>query len=173
MEAAANAAHNAFESWKNVSTPNRQRLMFKYLQLLNENKDKVADVITEEVGKVKADAQGDVFRGVEVVEHSLSAPSLMMGETLEQLSTSVDTYSYRQPLGVVAGVSPFNFPAMIPLWMYPLAVVCGNTFVLKPSEKDPGASTVLAELWRQAGFPAGVLNVIHGPPTPYYSFLFS
>jgi malonate-semialdehyde dehydrogenase (acetylating)/methylmalonate-semialdehyde dehydrogenase len=162
MEAAANAAAQAFETWKGVSTPNRQRMMFKYLQLLNENKDKVAEVITEEVGKVKADAQGDVFRGVEVVEHSLSAPTLMMGETLEQLSTSVDTYSYRQPLGVVAGVSPFNFPAMIPLWMYPLAVVCGNTFVLKPSEKDPGASTILADLWRQAGFPAGVLNVIHG-----------
>ena len=128
----------------------------------NIDKDELALSITHEQGKTTADAKGDVFRGLEVVEHSCSAATISMGETIENVSRNVDTYSFRQPIGVCAGITPFNFPAMIPLWMFPLATVCGNTFVLKPSERDPGASMILAKLFKEAGFPDGVLNVIHG-----------
>jgi malonate-semialdehyde dehydrogenase (acetylating)/methylmalonate-semialdehyde dehydrogenase len=115
-----------------------------------------------ELGKTKADARGDVHRGLQVVEHACNIPSLLMGETLEGVATDMDTYSIKQPLGVVAGITPFNFPAMIPLWMFPLAIACGNTFVLKPSERNPGASMILARLATKAGIPAGVLNIVHG-----------
>jgi len=122
----------------------------------------IAEQITREQGKTLEDARGDVFRGLEVVEHTCSIGSLIMGETLENVSKNIDTYSYRQPLGVTAGITPFNFPAMIPLWMFPISITCGNTMILKPSEKDPGAPMLLAKFFLEAGFPDGVLNVIHG-----------
>lgn len=128
----------------------------------SDNMDKLAESITAEQGKTLPDARGDVFRGLEVVEQTCSTATTMMGETLENLATGLDTYSYKQPLGVCAGVCPFNFPAMIPLWMFPVATACGNTYILKPSEKDPGAAMMLAELAQQAGLPDGVLNIIHG-----------
>jgi len=141
---------------------NRVRVMFNLQQLLTKNIDKIAAIITKEQGKTLPDARGDVFRGLEVVEHSCSAGTLMMGETVENVSKFVDTYSYLQPLGVTAGITPFNFPAMIPLWMFPMALVCGNTFLLKPSERVPSASMYIAELTKEAGLPDGVLNIIHG-----------
>jgi len=162
MNAAVSAARDAFPAWRAQSVQTRMRVMLKYQQLIRDHKDELAGLITKEQGKTLADAQGDVFRGLEVVEYSCTAPSILMGETAENLASNTDTYSYRQPLGVVAGITPFNFPAMIPLWMFPLATVCGNTFVLKPSERDPGAAMRLAELAQEAGLPDGVLNVIHG-----------
>jgi len=130
--------------------------------LIVKHTEDLARCITIEQGKTLADARGDVFRGLEVVEHSTSAASLMMGETVENVSRNIDTYSYRQPLGVCAGITPFNFPAMIPLWMFPMAVVTGNTFLMKPSERDPGAAMMIAKLAQEAGLPDGVLNIIHG-----------
>ena len=162
MEAATAAAKEAFSTWKEVSVPNRARVMLKFQALIRDNMDDLAASITTEQGKTLADAAGDVFRGLEVVEHCCSMPTLTMGETSENLSTNVDTYSLRQPLGVCAGIAPFNFPAMIPLWMFPVATTCGNTYVMKPSEKDPGATMMLAKLAQEAGLPDGVLNVIHG-----------
>jgi len=136
--------------------------MFKLQQLLVKYTDDICRIIVKEQGKTFADAKGDVLRGLEVVEHSTSAGSLSMGETLENVSRSMDTYSYRQPLGVCAGVTPFNFPAMIPLWMFPMAAVTGNTFILKPSERVPGASMYIMKLVKEIGLPPGVVNVIHG-----------
>jgi malonate-semialdehyde dehydrogenase (acetylating) / methylmalonate-semialdehyde dehydrogenase len=162
MNAAADAAQRAFASWKEVSVANRQRVMFKYQQLIRESQQDIAEIITREQGKTLADAEGDVFRGLEVVEHTCSTGTLMQGDTLGNISKDLDIYSVRTPLGVCAGVAPFNFPAMIPLWYYPVAVTCGNTYLLKPSEKVPGASIRLAELAMEAGLPAGVLNIIHG-----------
>jgi len=162
MNAAVTAAREAFPAWRAQPVQQRMRIMLKYQQLIRDNKDAIAALITKEQGKTLADAQGDVFRGLEVVEYSCSIPSIIMGETVENLASNTDSYSYRQPLGVVAGITPFNFPAMIPLWMFPMATVCGNTFVLKPSERDPGAAMLLAELAQEAGLPHGVLNVIHG-----------
>jgi len=162
MEAATAAAKAAFATWKEVSVPNRARVMLKFQQLIRDNTELLADSITTEQGKTLADARGDVFRGLEVVEHCCSMPTLMMGETSENLSQNVDTYSLRQPLGVCAGITPFNFPAMIPLWMFPVAATTGNTYVMKPSEKDPGAAMILARLAQEAGLPDGVLNIIHG-----------
>jgi len=162
MEAATTSAANAFKTWKEVPVQQRQRIMLNYQKLIRENTEKLARSITVEQGKTLADARGDVFRGLEVVEQTCNVAPLMMGETLENLANGLDTYSFRQPLGVSAGICPFNFPAMIPLWMFPLATVCGNTFVLKPSERDPGAAMILAELAMQAGLPDGVLNVVHG-----------
>ena len=164
-EEMAEAAENcevAFKSWKEVSVSNRMRVMLKLQALVRENQALVAEMITEEQGKTFDDAKGDVFRGLEITEHACSAPSLMMGESLENVATHMDTYSYRQPLGVCAGICPFNFPAMIPLWMFPMAIVSGNSFLLKPSERDPTASMELVRLAHQAGVPPGVLNVIHG-----------
>jgi len=132
------------------------------LDLLNANITNLAALITQENGKPTADARGDVIRGIEVVEHTLSFGSLLMGETMENIARSFDIYSYRHPLGVCAGIPPFNFPAMIPLWMFPVAAACGNTYILKPSEKVATTSQKLAELFLEAGFPAGVLNVVHG-----------
>jgi len=162
MQAAADSNQKAFRGWADTPITQRIRVMFKLQQLINEHFEELAHSITTENGKTLNDARGSIFRGLEVVEHSCGIASINMGETVENVGKNIDTYSYRQPLGVVAGVCPFNFPAMIPLWMFPLAVTCGNTFLLKPSEKDPGAAMILARLARDAGLPKGVLNVIHG-----------
>jgi len=162
MRQAVESADRAFKTWRETPISARVRVMFNYQQLITKHSDDIAKNITIEQGKTLADARGDVFRGLEVVEHACSAATLSMGETVENVSRNIDTYSYRQPLGVCAGITPFNFPAMIPLWMFPLATVVGNTFVLKPSERDPGAAMMLAQMAQEAGLPDGVLNVIHG-----------
>ncbi|GAY62334.1 hypothetical protein CUMW_216990 [Citrus unshiu] len=162
FKAAVSAAKQAFPSWRNTPITTRQRVMLKLQELIRGDIDKLAMNITTEQGKTLKDAQGDVFRGLEVVEHSCGMATLQMGEYVPNVSNGIDTYSLREPLGVCAGICPFNFPAMIPLWMFPVAVTCGNTFVLKPSEKDPGASIMLAELAMEAGLPDGVLNIVHG-----------
>lgn len=156
------SAKTAFSTWKETPASDRARLMLRYQQLLKENHDEIAEILSQETGKVFADAKGDVWRGIEVVEHACNIASLMMGETAENVARDIDTYSFVQPLGVCAGITPFNFPAMIPLWMFPLAIACGNTFILKPSEQDPLTPTRLAELFLEAGFPKHVLQVIHG-----------
>jgi len=162
LELASKSAQDAFPGWRNTPVTTRIRHMFKLQALLNQHKDELAKSITEEQGKTLVDAHGDVFRGIEVVEHACSTGTLLMGETLENLSKNIDTYSYRQPLGVCAGICPFNFPAMIPLWMFPLAITTGNTYILKPSERDPGAAMLITKLAEEAGLPPGVLNVVHG-----------
>uniref|UniRef100_A0A1J3K802 methylmalonate-semialdehyde dehydrogenase (CoA acylating) n=1 Tax=Noccaea caerulescens TaxID=107243 RepID=A0A1J3K802_NOCCA len=162
FKAAVSAAKQAFPSWRNTPITTRQRVMLKFQELIRKNMDKLAMNITTEQGKTLKDAHGDIFRGLEVVEHACGMATLQMGEYVPNVSNGVDTYSIREPLGVCAGICPFNFPAMIPLWMFPVAVTCGNTFVLKPSEKDPGASVMLAELAMEAGLPNGVLNIVHG-----------
>jgi len=162
MKAASNAAQEAFKSWKNVSTPNRVRVLLKYQALIRDHSDELARLVTQENGKTLVDAQGDVFRGLEVVEQCAATSTVMMGESSQSLAKNLDTYSFREPLGVVAGICPFNFPAMIPLWMFPLAAACGNTVVMKPSERVPLTTIRLAELALKAGFPKGVLNIIHG-----------
>ncbi|XP_057976262.1 methylmalonate-semialdehyde dehydrogenase [acylating], mitochondrial isoform X2 [Malania oleifera] len=162
FKAAVSAAKLAFPLWRNTPIPTRQHVMFKLQELIRRDIDKLALNISIEQGKTLKDAQGDVFRGLEVVELACGMATLQMGEFVPNVSTGIDTYSIREPLGVCAGICPFNFPAMIPLWMFPLAVTCGNTFILKPSEKDPGASMMLAELALEAGLPNGVLNIVHG-----------
>ncbi|MGQ8363881.1 CoA-acylating methylmalonate-semialdehyde dehydrogenase [Glaciecola sp. 1036] len=162
MESAIAAAKAAFPSWKKVAVSERARLMLRYQHILKEKHDEIAKVLAQETGKTLEDAKGDVWRGIEVVEQACNVASLMMGETVENVATNIDTYSLIQPLGVCLGITPFNFPAMIPLWMFPLAIACGNTFVLKPSEQDPNTPMLLAELFKQAGAPDGVLNVVHG-----------
>ncbi|KAA8545676.1 hypothetical protein F0562_020873 [Nyssa sinensis] len=162
LKAAVSAAKQAFPSWRSTPITTRQRIMFKLQELIRRDMDKLAMNITTEQGKTLKDAQGDVFRGLEVVEHACGMATLQMGEFVSNVSNGIDTYSIREPLGVCAGICPFNFPAMIPLWMFPVAVTCGNTFVLKPSEKDPGASMILSELAIEAGLPNGVLNIVHG-----------
>lgn len=162
MQAAVASAKKAFLSWKEVAVPERARVMMRYQALLKEHHDEIAEILASETGKTFEDAKGDVWRGIEVVEHAANVPSLLMGETVENVARGIDSYSYIQPLGVCAGITPFNFPAMIPLWMFPLAIACGNTFILKPSEQDPLTPTRLVELFEQAGAPKGVLQVIHG-----------
>ncbi|GKU85876.1 hypothetical protein SLEP1_g487 [Rubroshorea leprosula] len=162
FKAAVSAAKKAFLSWRNTPVTTRQRIMFKLQELIRRDIDKLAKNITTEQGKTLKDAHGDVFRGLEVVEHACGMATLQMGEYVTNVSNGIDTFSIREPLGVCAGICPFNFPAMIPLWMFPIAVTCGNTYVLKPSEKDPGASMMLAELAMEAGLPDGVLNIVHG-----------
>ena len=162
VDAAVRAAAEAFASWRRVSLARRASIMFAFRELIREHTAELAALITAEHGKVAADAAGEVARGLEVVEFACGIPHLLKGGYSENVSTSVDSYSIRQPLGVVAGITPFNFPAMVPMWMFPLAIACGNTFVLKPSEKDPSASLLLARLWAQAGLPDGVFNVVHG-----------
>lgn len=162
MESATSAAAEAYKSWKNVPVQQRQRIMLKLQALIREHTEELAESITLEQGKTLADARGDVFRGLEVVEYACGIGNSMMGETLGNLASSLDTYSYRQPLGVCAGICPFNFPAMIPLWMFPVGITCGNTYIMKPSEKDAGAAMILTRLAKEAGVPNGVLNVIHG-----------
>jgi malonate-semialdehyde dehydrogenase (acetylating)/methylmalonate-semialdehyde dehydrogenase len=160
MASASSSA--AFKLWRQVPVTTRQRIMFKLQALILRDFDKIAESIVIENGKTMADARGDVFRGQEVVEYSCHMASDMMGETLENLSRNIDTYSFRQPLGVTAGICPFNFPAMIPMWMFPVALVTGNTMIMKPSERTPGASMILAGLCKEAGLPDGVLNIVHG-----------
>ncbi|MEZ4417655.1 MAG: CoA-acylating methylmalonate-semialdehyde dehydrogenase [Gemmatimonadota bacterium] len=160
-EAVANA-QAAFEEWRHVSIARRTKLMFRFRDLVERNAGEIARRLTAEHGKVLADAQGEVARGLENIEYACGLAELLKGTYSEQASTGIDVYSVRRPLGVVAGITPFNFPAMVPLWMLPNAIACGNTFVLKPSERDPSAPSFLAELFHEAGFPAGVLNVVHG-----------
>ena len=162
LEAAVRAASNAFPAWRNTPVTQRQRILFTFHSLIRQHEDELVEAIVRENGKTVNDAKGDLFRGLEVVEYATGVASQLQGETIEQLGRGVDTYSYRQPLGVCAGICPFNFPAMIPLWMWPLAVACGNTFVLKPSERTPTTAVVLARLAMEAGLPAGVLNIVHG-----------
>lgn len=162
MQAAVDSAKNAFNTWKNTSPLTRQQCMFKLQALIKRDMKKLAESITIEQGKTLPDAEGDVSRGLQVVEHACSVPSLMMGETLPNVSRDMDTHSYRIPLGVTAGICPFNFPAMIPLWMFPVALATGNTMVIKPSEQDPGAAQLLVELAKEAGVPDGCVNIIHG-----------
>ena len=162
VNAAIAAAQNAFASWRQTPIQARMRIMLKLQDLIRTNLKSIAQVLTAEQGKTLADAEGDIQRGLEVVEHACSVGSLQMGEYIEGVARGVDTYTLQQPLGVCAGITPFNFPAMIPLWMFPMAIVCGNTFVLKPSEQDPLSTMMLVELAIQAGVPAGVLNVVHG-----------
>ena len=162
LEAAVRAARDAFPAWRHTPVTQRQRILFGFHSLLRQHEDELVESIVRENGKTVNDAKGDLFRGLEVVEYACGVASAMQGETIEQLGRAVDTYSYRQPLGVCAGICPFNFPAMIPLWMWPLAVACGNTFVLKPSERTPTTAIVLARLAHEAGLPAGVLNIVHG-----------
>ena len=162
MERAVASASEAFRSWREVAVPERSRLMLRYQQLLKERHDDIAKVLAQETGKTFEDAKGDVWRGIEVVEQASNIAPLLMGETVENVARRIDTYSVRQPMGVFAGITPFNFPAMIPLWMFPMAIACGNTFILKPSERDAMTPNLLAELFLEAGAPKGVLQVIHG-----------
>jgi malonate-semialdehyde dehydrogenase (acetylating)/methylmalonate-semialdehyde dehydrogenase len=162
VDAAVQAAKAAFPEWSAMPILRRARCIFRLKNLLEQHAEELAAILTSEHGKVLEDARGEVTRGLEVVEFACGAPQLLKGEYSENVGTGVDSYSLRQGLGVVAGITPFNFPAMVPLWMIPMALVCGNTFVLKPSEKDPSASMLLAELIAEAGVPAGVFNVVHG-----------
>jgi malonate-semialdehyde dehydrogenase (acetylating)/methylmalonate-semialdehyde dehydrogenase len=162
VEAAIAAAKDAFGEWSQTSLSRRTKVLFGFRELLNANVSRLAELITDEHGKVLSDAAGEVQRGLEVVEFACGIPSLLKGDFSDQVSTDVDTFSFREPLGVVAGITPFNFPAMVPMWMFPVAIACGNTFVLKPSERDPSASMRIAELWQEAGLPDGVFNVVHG-----------
>ena len=162
VDLAVQAAADALPGWRDTSVVRRQRILFSFRQLVMDNRYDLAKLITAEHGKTMDDALGEVQRGLEVIEYVCGIPQLLKGELSEQVSTGVDTYSFRQPLGVVAGITPFNFPVMVPMWMYPVAIACGNTFILKPSEKDPSPSLLSAELFSEAGLPDGVLNVLHG-----------
>lgn len=162
VDAAVRAAAEAYQGWSQTSVTRRSKVLFAFRELLDRNADEVARLISDEHGKVVSDAAGEVQRGLEVVEFCCGIPQLLKGEFSDQVSTGVDAYSFRQPVGVVAGITPFNFPAMVPLWMHPVALACGNTFVLKPSERDPSAALLLAELWSQAGLPDGAFNVVQG-----------
>jgi malonate-semialdehyde dehydrogenase (acetylating)/methylmalonate-semialdehyde dehydrogenase len=162
LDDAVAAARAAFPDWSAQPALRRARCMFRLKSLLEEHAEELATILTSEHGKVLEDARGEVTRGIEVVEFACGAPQLLKGEYSDSVGQGVDSYALRQPLGVVAGITPFNFPAMVPLWMIPMALVCGNTFVLKPSEKDPSASMLLARLLEQAGVPEGVFNIVHG-----------
>ena len=162
VDAAVAAAHAAFPKWADMPPVRRARVMFKFLDLLNQHRDTLAAMITAEHGKVFTDAQGEVTRGIEIVEFACGIPQLLKGDYTEQVSTGIDNWTMRQPLGVVAGVTPFNFPCMVPMWMFPVAIAAGNTFVLKPSPLDPSPSLLMAELLRLAGLPDGVFNVVQG-----------
>ena len=162
VDRAVAAAASAFEEWGDISISRRTRVLFAFREIVNRRQDELAAAITSEHGKVLSDALGEVQRGLEVVEFACGIPSLLKGEYSDQVSTGIDSFSFRQPLGVVAGITPFNFPVMVPMWMFPVAIACGNTFVLKPSERDPSPSLLLAEMWAEAGLPDGVFNVVHG-----------
>jgi malonate-semialdehyde dehydrogenase (acetylating)/methylmalonate-semialdehyde dehydrogenase len=157
-----NISEKAFEQWRHASLTKRTQILFTFRELVNKNKEKIAELITAEHGKVLSDAQGEVTRGLEVVEFACGIPHLLKGGFSEEVSTGVDVYSIRQPLGPVAIISPFNFPAMVPMWFFPIALACGNSVIVKPSEKDPSAIMLIAELLKEAGLPDGVFNVIHG-----------
>ncbi|KTT37978.1 methylmalonate-semialdehyde dehydrogenase [Pseudomonas oryzihabitans] len=164
VQRAVASAQTAFASWRKTPIGARARIFLRYQQLIREHMTELAALLTAEQGKTLADAEGDVFRGLEVVEHAAGIGNLQLGELANNVASGVDTYTLLQPLGVCAGITPFNFPAMIPLWMFPMAIACGNTFVLKPSEQDPLVTMRLAELALEAGVPPGVLNVVHGGP---------
>jgi malonate-semialdehyde dehydrogenase (acetylating) / methylmalonate-semialdehyde dehydrogenase len=162
VDAAVAAATKAFDEWRDVSLIRRARVMFAMRDLVERHLDELAGIVADEHGKVFSDAKGEVIRGLEVIEYACGIPSLLKGEYSEQVSTDVDAYSFRQPLGVAAGITPFNFPVMVPMWMHPIAIAAGNAFVLKPSERDPSASNFVARLYAEAGLPDGVFNVVHG-----------
>jgi malonate-semialdehyde dehydrogenase (acetylating)/methylmalonate-semialdehyde dehydrogenase len=162
VDQAVSAATAAFPAWADVPPIRRARVMSKFLQLLNQHKDRLARTITAEHGKVFSDAQGEVARGIDIVEFACGVPQLLKGDYTDQVSTGMDNWTLRQPLGVVAGVTPFNFPVMVPMWMFPVAIAAGNTFVLKPSPLDPTPSLIIAELLQEAGLPDGVFNVVQG-----------
>lgn len=162
VEKAVQAAREAFDTWRRTPVPKRARMMFRYHQLLTEHHDELAKMVTLENGKSYKEAYGEVLRGIECVEFAAGVPTHMMGETLSTIAGDIDSEMFRYPLGVVGGITPFNFPMMVPCWMFPLAIACGNTFVLKPSERTPMLANKLAELLTQAGLPDGVLNVVHG-----------
>jgi malonate-semialdehyde dehydrogenase (acetylating)/methylmalonate-semialdehyde dehydrogenase len=162
VDEAVRAATDAFGGWSQASLSARSKVLFRFRQLLADEAARVAGVITDEHGKVASDALGEVQRGLEVAEFACGVPHLIKGEFSDQVSAGVDAFSFREPLGVAAGITPFNFPAMVPLWMHPIAIAAGNTFILKPSERDPSASLILAELWQRAGLPDGVFNVVQG-----------
>jgi malonate-semialdehyde dehydrogenase (acetylating) / methylmalonate-semialdehyde dehydrogenase len=162
VDAAVAAAKAAFPAWADTPPIRRARVIFRFLDLMNQHRDTLAAMITAEHGKVFSDAQGEVTRGIDIVEFACGIPQLLKGEFTDQVSTGIDNWTLRQPLGVVAGVTPFNFPCMVPCWMFPLAIAAGNTFILKPSERDPSASVFMAELFKQAGLPDGVFNVVQG-----------
>jgi malonate-semialdehyde dehydrogenase (acetylating) / methylmalonate-semialdehyde dehydrogenase len=162
VDVAVAAAKSAFPAWRSASLSRRSEVMFRMRELVDANRKEIASLLTAEHGKVLSDAMGEVARGLENIEFACGVPHLMKGGFSEQAATGVDVYSIRQPLGVVAGITPFNFPAMVPMWMFANALACGNTFILKPSEKDPSASLFIAELLAQAGLPAGCFNVVQG-----------
>jgi malonate-semialdehyde dehydrogenase (acetylating) / methylmalonate-semialdehyde dehydrogenase len=162
VDAAVQAARAAFEAWRKVSVTRRARVMFAFRDLVERHADELARIVSREHGKVLDDARGEVVRGMEVVEFACGIPQLLKGEYSDQVSSGVDAFSFRQPLGVCVGISPFNFPVMVPMWMHPIAIATGNAFVLKPSERDPSASNMIAELYAEAGLPDGVFNVVHG-----------
>jgi malonate-semialdehyde dehydrogenase (acetylating)/methylmalonate-semialdehyde dehydrogenase len=162
VDVAVRTAKAAFEEWGQSSLSQRTKVLFRFRELVNANLKELAEIVSDEHGKVVSDAAGEVQRGLEVVEFACGIPQLLKGDFSDQVSRGVDVFSFREPLGVVAGITPFNFPVMVPMWMHPVAIACGNTFVLKPSERDPSASMRVAELWAEAGLPAGVFNVVHG-----------
>ena len=162
VNAAVAAAAAAFPEWSSQPPLRRARVLFRFREIFERRIDEVATLLNREHGKVFSDAKGEATRGLEVVEFATGIPQLLKGEFTEQVGTGVDSFSMRQPLGVVAGITPFNFPAMVPMWMFPIALACGNTFVLKPSERDPSASILIAEMLKEAGLPDGVFNVVHG-----------
>jgi malonate-semialdehyde dehydrogenase (acetylating)/methylmalonate-semialdehyde dehydrogenase len=162
VDTAVAAAADAFSGWRDTSIAKRTAILFAFRELVDRHREDLAKLLVAEHGKVINDARGEIQRGLENIEFACGIGQLIKGDFSENVSTSVDSYAIRQPLGVVAGITPFNFPAMVPMWMYPLAIACGNTFVLKPSEKDPSASILSAELLAEAGLPDGVFNVVHG-----------
>ncbi len=162
LNKASQAAQEAFLNWSNTPPLQRARVLFKYKELIEKNEDELVKIIVAEHGKVYEDAKGSLARGLEVVEYACGIPQMLKGEFTENVGKNVDSWSIRQPIGVCAGITPFNFPAMVPMWMFPMAIACGNTFILKPSEKDPSCSIRLAELFTEAGLPEGVLNVVNG-----------
>lgn len=162
LDQAVNTAQKAFETWKSVAVPKRARVMFNFHQLLTEHKKELAKIITIENGKSIAEALGEVQRGIENTEFAAGVPSLMMGDALSSIATDVEAVNYKYPIGVIGGIAPFNFPMMVPCWMFPMAIACGNTFVLKPSEKTPLLTNRIAELLKEAGLPDGVFNIVHG-----------
>lgn len=162
VEQAISAAEAAFPAWRNTPPVKRARVMFRFKELLEQNSDKICKLIGEEHGKISHDAAGELQRGIENVEYACGAPELLKGEHSKNVGPNIDSWSEFQPLGVVAGITPFNFPAMVPMWMFPLAIVCGNTFILKPSERDPSSTLFIAQLLKEAGLPDGVMNVVNG-----------
>ena len=162
IDRAVRAAHEAFLRWRDVPVVDRVQVLYRYKTLLEERQDEVAAILTRENGKTAADAKAEVRRGIQMVEVACGMPSLMMGDSLNDVAHEIDSKTIRQPLGVCAGITPFNFPAMVPMWMYPFAIACGNTFVLKPSEKVPLTPTRVVELLSDAGLPAGVMSLVHG-----------